>query len=209
MATAGGAVVDSRPMDTRDAVLRRIELAERQDARTHDQFFEDTLTALRELYGDELAEQARGAVTGWSGTGSFNCPIAEVLRLCDAGATAASLRVGVAYAEVLERVGALTNRTFLDSPLGKAFWRFPGRDPHEVMRMSAASARASTTFGERRYEKLGPSEALLLMRGDLMGPSWILGFYGHGLQKLSGRPLSVKLEACREPGLDFNLRVTW
>jgi len=59
-------------MDTRDAVLRRIELAERQDARTHGQFFEDTLTALRELYGAELAKQARGAVTGWSGTGSFS-----------------------------------------------------------------------------------------------------------------------------------------
>jgi len=79
-------------MDTRDAILRRIELAERQDARTHDQFFEDTLTALRELFGAELAEQARGAVTGWSGTGAFNCPIAELLRLCDVGATAASLR---------------------------------------------------------------------------------------------------------------------
>jgi uncharacterized protein (TIGR02265 family) len=196
-------------MDTRDAVLRRIELAERQDARTHGQFLEETVAALTELFGAELAEEARGTVTRWSGTGSFNCPVSELLRLCDAGASAASLRVGIPYAEVLERLGVLANRAFLDSPLGKAFWRFPGRDPHDVLSLSAASARASTNYGERRYEKLGPSEALLLMRGDFMGPAWMLGFYGHGLQKLSNRPLSVTVEACREPGLDFNLRVSW
>jgi uncharacterized protein (TIGR02265 family) len=195
-------------MDTRDAVLRRLALATSEE-RTHGHFFESTLAGFAELFGSEVAEEARVASPGLKETGPFNCPVGELLRITDAGASAVERQALATYPEVFERIGEFLALGFLQSPIGQAIWRLKGRDVHQVLSSSMVSARASTTHGERGYEKLGPTSARLFFRRELMGPLWVHGFYTPNLRKLSGRHLEVNVERVRESGLDFDLRYTW
>lgn len=196
-------------MDTRETVLHRIALAEQRDARTHGTHFEDSLAAFSVLFGEEIAEEARRAVPALTEAGAFNCPVSQLLRLCDVGADATSRLRGVAYSEVLNQIGDFCGRAYLQSSLGRALWRLPRMEPHDALASSLASARASTNYGQRRYERLGDSSGRLIMQHEFMGPAWIHGFYAHGLLKLTARPLLIQVEVCVEPGLDFNLRVSW
>lgn len=64
-------------------------------------------------------------------------------------------------------------------------------------------------YPERRYQRLGPTSALLLFRNELLGPMWIHGFYLRGYRELFDLPLSVTLEDIQEHGQHFTLRFEW
>lgn len=196
-------------MDTREAVRSRIALA-LPDERTHGQMFMDTLGGFSQLYGSEVAEAARAAASGTVELGLFSCPIAELLRVTDAGASAAEARGLASYSEVLERIGVFLASSYQRSPVGQAFRRLTGSDVLKSMELSMASTRAVTTYGNRRFERLGPSSARIVFKRELMGPLWIRGIYTRTFQVISGiASLSASVERQREPGLDFDLVYTW
>jgi uncharacterized protein (TIGR02265 family) len=195
-------------MDTRDAMQGRIALAP-QEARTHGQYLEHTLECLAELLGSEASEEIRASFPLPKETGAFNCLAVESMRLTDVAASLLEQRAGISYAQALERIGTCVGRRLLESPIGKALWGRAGRDMHEVMTMSMVSARASTTYGNRSYTKLGPTSARLSFQNELMGPAWVRGLYLHAFQVMSGGSVSVTVEDCRALGMDFNLHISW
>ena len=196
-------------MDTRDALLRRVELAA-PDARTHGQYQEDLLLCLSELHGPTVAGEVRGLAPKIVGPGSFNYRVVELLNLCDVAARTASGPSGLAYGDLLEQFGAFTARRFLQSPLGKAMWMMVPRDMHESLKWSLVSMRSALSHGQRRYEKLGPDTARVVFLGERMGPSWMRGICLSGLQVLSQKTsISASIENQSEAGLDFALRFTW
>jgi uncharacterized protein (TIGR02265 family) len=194
-------------MDTRAALLRRIELSP-PEARAHGDNHAWILRDLAHLYGAAVAEQVRGLVPA-AGPGSFNYPVPEFLRLLDAAALTAGRHSGEPYGQVLERLGALNIRGFLESPLGRALWMRVPREVHAVLEWSVVSTRSAVSHGHRRYEKIGPREALVLYRDELLGPSWIRGIFVGGLQALRLEPPRIEVESASDEGLVFALRFTW
>ncbi len=195
-------------MDTREALLQRVALAP-PEARTHGQYFDDILLGLSEMFGAQVAEEVRSLVPRAVGPGSFNYPVAELLTLCDVGALAAGRQAGVAYGECIEMLGAFVARKYLDSSLGKALWMTAGRDMQEAVKRSLVSIRSGTTYGQRRYESLGPTTARVMFQRELLGPSWMRGMFTYGLQAVSSQSLSISIENLCESGMMFTLHVTW
>jgi uncharacterized protein (TIGR02265 family) len=196
-------------MDERDAVQARFRLASPEE-RTHGQFFQDTLNGLTELFGLEVAQEARSAVAGPIDKSLFACPIGELLRATDAGAAAAEQRGLCTYPEALELIGGCLGTSYLSSPVGQAFRRMTRGDLSKSVEMSLASTRAVSSYGERRCELLSSSCARLIFRRELMGPLWIRGIYTKVFRAVSGDDsVHAVVENCQSPGMNFHLVYTW
>ena len=193
-------------MDTRAALLRRIELAP-PDARAHGDNHAWVLRDLERLYGAAVAEEVRGLVPPME-AGSFNYPMAQMLRLLDVAALTAGRHSGEAYEQVLERLAALNIRGFLEGALGRALWMRVPREMHAALEWSVVSTRSSVSHGRRRYEKRGPREAVVFYREELLGPAWMRGIFLGGLQLLMPEPPRIDVENVSDEGLTFTLRFT-
>lgn len=196
-------------MDERVAVQARLRLASPEE-RTHGQFFEDTLSGLTALFGQEVAEEARSAVPLRVEKSLFSCPIGDLLRLTDAGALAAEQRGMCTYPGALERIGEFLGGSYLGSPVGQAFRRMTRGDLSKSMELSLASSRAVSSYGERRCELLGPGCARLIFRREVMGPLWIRGIYSRVFRAVSGdETVDAIVENFHTSGMNFHLVYTW
>jgi len=208
MAAAEGTAIDFRVMDTRDAMLRRIALAP-PEARTQAQFLTSTLSYVEERLGPEAVGEVRAVAPSLEQGAAYTLPVAEQLRVMDAAASAVERQLGISYAEAMEELGVFSARGYVASPLGRAIWKFPGRDMHQILAATTASARAATSHGERAYEKLSANSARLLFKKEVTGPAWIRGMYRELIRSVSGLEPNVTLTDYRDPGADFNLVYTW
>lgn len=195
-------------MDTQEALQQRIQMARSED-QVLGLFYEYTVECMGELFGPEAVARGRAAVAGPGGwMGFFRYPVAGLLRLMDAGLDEGEPRTLV-YGQALERVGQATARRFLGSPLGRAYTLVAGREPHGALNSTMSSAKVSATYGERGYEWLGPQRARLFFQHEMLGPSWIQGFYAEGIRLLTGLQMEVRLTDEQGPGTDFCLLFSW
>ncbi len=197
-------------VDTRESLRRRIQLATEED-QIYGMICDSAFRAIRELLGDELAESAR--VSSWpvpQWVSLFRYPVADMLRLVDAAAELSENRGILSYGGMLERIGGFIARHLHELPLSKAYSLTAGNNPHDRLALSASSSsRLATTFGERSYERLGPTQARLLFQRELLGPSWVLGGYTATARSFTSLHMTVTLEHCHEPGMDFQLLFAW
>jgi uncharacterized protein (TIGR02265 family) len=199
-------------MDTRVDLLRRLALALPEEC-TYGQFLEDTLKGLEQLYGSRVAEHARASRISYPGQSEqaiFSCPLRELLRVTDAGANAVEQWGLGSYSRVLEEMGAFIGDSYLRSPVGQAFRRLTSGDVVKTVEMSIAATRAVATYGQRRFEKTGPTTARLILQRELMGPLWIESIYTKVFRAVSGvSSLSCEIKDVRTSGMDFYLLYTW
>jgi uncharacterized protein (TIGR02265 family) len=196
-------------MDTREALQHRLAQAP-PTAQTRGMFFESAVAGLTLLLGPEAAEEARAAASTREWVKLFQYPLVDLLRILDVGASTAEQRGLVTYPQVLERLGAAAARCYIDSPLGKTFRTlYTHNNIHQALSSAPAIARFSSQYAERLYQRLGSTSAQLLFRNELLGPTWIRGFYLNAYQELFDRGLSVTVEDQREHGLHFALRYEW
>jgi uncharacterized protein (TIGR02265 family) len=196
-------------MDTRESLQRRMALARPEDMALG-MFFSRTLAGANDLFGVRVAEAASAAVSAKKWEAFFKYPVVDLLRLNAAVAEAAERWRGMAYAQAVEQLGGLLGVNVLEAPFGKALRQLAAGDAHRVLAGSMSSAKASTTFGERAYEKLGPQSARLTFHNELMGPSWTRGLYAKVLSMAAAMPqMTVTLEKHRAPGIEFSLRCDW
>lgn len=196
-------------MDTHEALQHRLTLAS-PAAQTRGMFFESAVAELTLLLGPEAAEEARAVNPTREWVALFQYPVADLLRILDAGASTAGQRGLATYAQVLERLGGAAALCHLASPLGKAFRAlYANNDIHQALTGSPSTARLSSVYPERRYQWLSSTSALMFFRNELLGPMWILGFYLRGYRELFDQSLSVTLEDIQEHGQHFVLRFEW
>ncbi len=196
-------------MDTRESLRRRIALARSEDLALG-MFFSRSLAGASDLFGVRVAEAAKAAMSPRKWEAYFKYPVVDLLRLNHAVAEAAEQRRGIPYAQAVEQLGSLLGLDVLEASFGKALRQLAAGDAHRVLAGSMSSARATTTFGERAYEKLGDTSARLVFRNELMGPSWVLGLYAKMLPLAAGAPrMRLTLEDHRAPGAEFSLRCDW
>jgi uncharacterized protein (TIGR02265 family) len=196
-------------MDTREALNERIRLA-REEHQILGLFYEYTLEGMADMFGAPAARGARDAVARSAGWMSFfRYPVADLLRLVDGGAELVMREQALTYSQVLEQLGSATAGRFLESPLGRAFRLITGRDPHAGLSSSMSSARNSSTYGERGYQRIGHSQALLTFKGEMMGPAWVHGLYAESLRLITGVEMQVVLKDCDATGTAFRLLCSW
>jgi uncharacterized protein (TIGR02265 family) len=196
-------------MDTHEALQQRLTMAS-PAAQTRGMFFESAVAELALLLGPEVAEEARAVTSTREWVALFQYPVADLLRILDVGASTAERRGLLTYSQTLERLGGAAALCHLGSPLGKAFRAlYANKDIHQALTGSPTTARLSSAYPERRYQRLSPTSALLLFRNEMMGPKWIHGFYLRGYQELFDLSLSVTLEDIEEHGQHFVLRFEW
>jgi uncharacterized protein (TIGR02265 family) len=195
-------------MDTRQTLQQRIQMARAED-QVLGLFYEYSLACMGELFGAEAMAQARAVAGAARWTGFFRYPVSGLLRMVDAGLEGGSEQDPLEYSRSLERLGQAMAQCFLESTLGRAYRLVAGKEPHTAMCSTMGSAKASCTYGQRGYERLGPTRARLVFQQEMLGSSWIQGFYHHGLQLITGLPLEVTLADEQGPGTDFCLIFSW
>jgi uncharacterized protein (TIGR02265 family) len=196
-------------MDTREALNERIRLA-REEHQILGLFYECTLEGMADMFGAPAAYGARGAVARSAGWMSFfRYPVSDLLRLVDGGAELVMREQEISYTEVLEQLGTATAGRFLESPLGRAFRLITGRDPHAGLSSSMSSARNSSTYGQRGYQRLSHNQALLSFQGEMMGPAWVNGLYSESLRLITGVEMQMVLKECDAAGTTFRLLCSW
>ncbi len=196
-------------MDTREALNERIRLA-REEHQILGLFYEYTLESMADMFGAPTAQGARDAVSRSAGWMSFfRYPVSDLLRLVDGGAELVIREQQLSYTQVLEQLGMATAGRFLESPLGRAFRLITGKDPHAGLSSSMSSARNSSTYGERGYQRLAHNQALLSFRGEMMGPAWVYGLYSESLRLITGVPMQMALKECDAAGTTYRLLCSW
>ncbi|WP_375770438.1 DUF2378 family protein [Archangium gephyra] len=195
--------------DTREALAQRIELAT-PDEQISGIFCENTFLAIREHLGREQADRVRAStwpLRPWVGVQRY--PVADLLRMVGAAADLIEKQGELSYAQALEELGGWVTRITQGTPFSRAAHLAVGNDPHERLALSQSSARVLVTYGERKYEREGPTHARLLWKRELMGPSFLLGAYTAIAQGIPGVHITVTLGPCRSPGMNFQLHCSW
>jgi uncharacterized protein (TIGR02265 family) len=195
--------------DTREALGQRIQQATPED-KISGMFCESAFLAMRELLGREQADSVRVSMWPTRPWVSFvHYPIVDLLRMIDTAADLIEKQGQLSYAQALEELGGWVTRFIQGTPVSRAYRLAAGNDPHERMALALGAARLLVTYGERKYEREGPTHARLLFRRELMGPSWMLGSYLVVAQAIPDVQITVTLGPCREPGLNFQLHCSW
>lgn len=195
--------------DTREAVAQRIQQATPED-KISGMFCESAFLAMRELLGREQADAVRASTWPTRPWVSFvHYPVVDLLRMIDASADLIEKQGRLSYAQALEELGGWVTRIIQSTPVSRAYRLAAGNEPHDRLALALGSARILVTYGERKYEREGPTHARLLFRRELMGPSWMVGSYLVVAQAIPDIRIVVTLGPCREPGLNFQLHCSW
>ncbi|HYO55336.1 TIGR02265 family protein [Archangium sp.] len=195
--------------DTREMLRQRIQLATAED-QVSGVFCESAFLAVRELLGGWLAESVRASTWSIRQWGRFRqYPALELLRMVDAAADLIASRGDLSYTGALEEIGGSVTRIAQDTPFSRAAHLGAGDDPHDRLALSLGAARVFVMYGERKYERVGPTRGRLLWRRELVGPSFMVGAYTAIAEGFPGLRMIVTLEQCQEPGMDFQLLCSW
>lgn len=195
--------------DTREAMRQRIQLARPED-RISGMYCESAFLAMRELLGREQADAVRATSWPMRPWVSFvHYPVVDLMRMVDTAADLLAQRGEMSYPEALQEIGGWFTRIIEGAPVSRAYRLAAGNDPHERLALALRSARILVTYGERKYEREESTHARLLLRGELLGPSWSLGAYLVVAQAIPDIHMTVTLGPCREPGLNFQLHCAW
>lgn len=195
--------------DTREALAQRIQLATPEE-QISGIFCENVFLGMRELLGRPAADSVRAAtwpLRPWVSLQRY--PVADLLRMVDAAADLTEKQGLLSYTQALEELGGWVTRITQGTPFSRAAHLAVGNDPHERLALSQSSARVLVTYGERKYEREGPTHSRLLWKRELMGPSFLLGAYAVIAQGIPGVQISVTLGPCLEPGMNFQLHCSW
>lgn len=168
-------------------------------------FTEMLLRRTARLFGAERAQLTRTLFLGGRRLSRFfRYPVAETLNVLHDSASRAE-----DYAGFIQASGEEAVDVFFDSPIGRAMALLGEPDPHRLLASTPAGYRACVSWGERRYRRVGTTEAVVEFRSDLLGPAWQMGTFHRGLLRACGVDARIELESHDDAGMDFDLRARW
>lgn|GEM_PF-2092171 len=137
-------------------------------------------------------------------------PAREYLELLHEGASSVERALGEDYSNAVEQLSFTAAGHVFSAPVGAMVMAITGEDPHRGLSMSAGLAGATSTFGEREYERVSDTTARLRFKDEFFGPAWCSGLVRSGLLKTNPeRRFRVELESGEPPFKDFSLLIHW
>ncbi|QSQ22351.1 TIGR02265 family protein [Pyxidicoccus parkwayensis] len=136
-------------------------------------------------------------------------PASEYLQLLHEGATALA-DTGMSYGDAVGHLSAHAANRIFTAPVGEMVLSVAGKDPNEGLSVTQGMAGATSTFGEREYERVSDRSARLIFRNEYFGPAWSRGMTLSGLLKANPElTVKVELESGEPPYQSFTLLVSW
>jgi uncharacterized protein (TIGR02265 family) len=173
-----------------------------------DLFMQSLLESIAQLTGRPLEGFAPRQGPAPRGAPAFR-PAREYLQALHQGASALEA-TGLTYAEAVEKLSLHAANIVFSAPVGEMVLSVAGRDPNEGLSVTQGMAGATSTFGEREYERVSDRSARLIFRDELFGAAWARGMALGGLLKANpGLKFQVDLESGAPPYASFTLLVTW
>ncbi|WP_163999436.1 DUF2378 family protein [Pyxidicoccus caerfyrddinensis] len=196
-------------MDSPELLQARLALCQPQHT-VLDLFLQSLRQSIAELTGKRLDVEGdvppRGAST--RGAPAFRSA-REYLQMLHEGATALVAQ-GMTYSDAVEKLSFHAANIIFSAPVGEMVLSVAGKDPNEGLSVTQGMAGATSTFGEREYERVSDRSARLIFRDEFFGPAWSRGMALSGL--LKGNPqltFRVELESGEPPYSSFTLLVSW
>lgn len=175
-----------------------------------DLFLQSLLQTITELTGKPV--DGKTPLPAW-GTSSRSAPAfrpaREYLQVLHQGATALEA-TGMTYPDAVEKLSFHAANRVFSAPMGEMVLSVAGKDPNEGLSVTQGMAGATSTYGEREYERVSDRSARLIFRDEFFGPAWSRGMALSGL--LKGNPqltFRVELESGEPPYSSFTLLVSW
>jgi uncharacterized protein (TIGR02265 family) len=173
--------------------------------------FQGALEHVERLIGSEVAAEIRAQVpcTQDALLPVLSYPAADYLRLLQLGSQALMAR-GRSFPAAMEELGHGAADGLFALSMGQMVLATAERDPHEGFAEVPGVARMIASFGEREYQRVAEKQGRFIFRGELAGPSWILGVFRAGIERVKGCQATLELEpGAFVPYLDFTVDVRW
>lgn len=133
----------------------------------------------------------------------------EYLQQLHDGASAL-VATGLTYPDAVEKLSFHAANLIFAAPMGEMVLSVAGKDPNEGLSVTQGMAGATSTFGEREYERVSDRSARLIFRDEYLGAAWARGMALAGLLKVNpGLKFQVELESGEPPYASFALLVKW
>ncbi len=173
-------------------------------------FLQSLQESIAELTGRPVAPEGEARTRGFASRDApaFR-PAREYLETLHQGALALEA-TGMTYSDAVEKLSAAAANRVFSSPTGEMVLSVAGRDPNEGLSVTQGMAGATSTFGEREYQRVSDRSARLIFRDEFFGPAWSRGMTLSGL--LRANPdlhYRAELEAGEPPYTHFTLLVSW
>ncbi len=110
---------------------------------------------------------------------------------------------------VLESVGDVGTRSFLESPPGQLMQTLNGANVHRMLAYAAVAYDITYSFGTRKVERESERSAELRYSGDVLGPSVQSGVVKVGLGLPCNVQITTTLVDCDDNGRNFCLGIAW
>ncbi|MCP3139777.1 TIGR02265 family protein [Pyxidicoccus xibeiensis] len=196
-------------MDTPQHLQARLALC-RPEHTVLDLFLRSLLEAIQQETGLSLTADTPAPARGGAPRGPppFR-PARDYLQALHQGASALEAR-GMPYGDAVERLSFVAANKIFAAPVGEMVLSVAGKDPNEGLSVTQGMAGATSTYGEREYERVSDRAARLVFREEYFGPAWSRGMALAGL--LKGNPdlkFQVELESGEPPYTHFTLLVKW
>ncbi|NTX02867.1 DUF2378 family protein [Myxococcus sp. CA051A] len=134
----------------------------------------------------------------------------EYLELLHEGASTVEQTLGEDYSHAVEQLSFTAASHVFSAPVGAMVMAITGEDPHRGLSVGSGLAGATSTFGEREYERVSDTTARVRFKDEFFGPAWCSGLVRSGLlQTNPERRFRVELETGEPPFKDFSLLIHW
>ncbi|MFY2559626.1 DUF2378 family protein [Corallococcus terminator] len=176
-----------------------------------DLFVQSLRESIAQRMGQNLARAAGALVPGVPSRGApSHRPAREYLELLHEGASSVERTLGEDYSHAVEQLSFTAAGHVFSAPVGAMVMAITGEDPHRGLSVSSGLADATSTFGEREYERVSDTTARLRFKDEFFGPAWCSGLVRGGLLKTNPeRRFRVELESGEPPYKDFSLLIHW
>jgi uncharacterized protein (TIGR02265 family) len=174
-------------------------------------FFQGALEHVERLIGGEVVAEIRSQVpcTQDALLPVLSYPASEYLRLLQLGSQALMAR-GRSFPVAMEALGHGAADGLFALSMGQMVLSTAERDPHAGFAEVPGVARMMASFGEREYQRVAEKHGRFIFHGELAGPSWILGVFRAGIERVPGCQATVELDpGAFVPYLDFTVDVRW
>jgi uncharacterized protein (TIGR02265 family) len=173
--------------------------------------FQGALEHVERLIGSEVAAEIRSQVpcTQDALLPVLSYPAADYLRLLHLGSQALMAR-GRSFPAAMEALGYGAADGLFALSMGQMVLSTAERNPHEGLAEVPGVAKMVASFGEREYQRVAEKHGRFTFRGELTGPSWVIGVFRAGIERIKGCQATLEVDpGAFVPYLDFTMDVRW
>jgi uncharacterized protein (TIGR02265 family) len=168
-------------------------------------FFNGLFEAVEAMGGEEVRAKCFVAAGKQRFVDFFSYPVGDFLKPLLLAAELLGPQLGGAEA-VLHQLGRRATEDFFRSTVGRTMMAVAGNDPHRLLATFPKAYRASVSYGERSFERLGDTHARLMARRDFLPLAYNEGVLRAAMEQSLVRDFQVRGHRLAPLDVDYDIR---